>query len=83
MIRLSATAVATALILLPASAPATIFTDGLNVEAPERSIQELRDIQRQLNEPTDRRQHEVRIAVAAITGTAAMAFAAFLLLRRR
>jgi hypothetical protein len=62
--------------------PGGFLTGGPLMEPEQQTIQELREIRRQLERPADQRQHEVRIAAAAGAGAVA-AIVAIVYWRRR
>jgi hypothetical protein len=53
------------------------------MQSDKQTIQELRDIRRQLERPADQRQHDVRVAVAAGVGAIAVISALRYWRRRR
>ena len=54
---------------------ATIYTDGPLMQPDNVSIQEFREMQRQLDRPADQRQHEVRLDMMIGLGAVAAGFA--------
>jgi hypothetical protein len=62
---------------------AQFYGDGPLMEPEQQTIQELREIRRQLERPADQRQHDVRVVVAAGIGAVAVILALRYWRRRR